>query len=463
MTTETTASVPVVASAHVPVAAPIMMADGFANMIAMIGGANSKSGGNAYLVKPESDGLIDAAYRVSPFFRKIVDIRPRDAVRRWRQWQSDNDDIELIEAEEGRLDAIGCTLKALTMQRKYGGAVIIGLGLPGDADQEVKPDAIGKGSLQRLVVLSRYDVNLQDFDTDPLSEFYGYPSKVVINSGSGETVTVHPSRCVFFRPTNTTVRPSSEDMFWGDSLWQTLEDAVGSVDSSSAVISDLMREAKVDVIRVPDLFEKMATDAGTETFVRRFTLVNMLKSISNAMLLDKNDEWDQKTITWTGIPEVVMLQMQLLCGASGYTMTRLYGIQAKGLSNDGTADLKQYYDDVDQERELDITPSIRRMDDWIIRSATGKRDPSTWYIWRSLWQLSDKERADIDKLQAETVSIYVNTGLFDPRALAQSVQARMIESGSWPALEQAISEISSEPNPEDDLPDDEEEQPAVGA
>lgn len=435
-----------------PAPVTVNAADSFANMVAMIGGASGKGAGDTYIVVPEDQYTIDNAYRASPFFRKIVDTRPRDAVRRWRQWNAEADQVEFIENEEKRLNVIGNVLKAITMQRKYGGAVILALGLPGTNGKPLNVSNIRRGALRRLIVLSRYDVTLQDFITDPLSEFYGYPGKVALTSQAGQSEYIHPSRCVFFRNANA-VTARDPDAFWGDSLWQTLSASVKAVDSSSAIIADLMREAKVDVIQVPGLFEKMATDKGTEAFTRRFTLGNMLKSINNALLLDKDDEWSQKTINWSGLPEVVQIQMQLLCGASGYTMTRLFGIQAKGLSNDGTADLKQYYDDVQQEQELDITPALNRLDDWIIRSALGDRDPAIWYQWRSLWQMTEKERAEIDKMQAETLDKLVGTALFDPAVIAKTAEARMIESGSWPGLEAALEEVGN--NPENDLPDDE--------
>lgn len=432
-----------------------LFVDGFANMVASIGQANHKHSGNTYLLRPENEYTIDVVYRTSAFFKKIIDIRPRDSVRRWRQWQADNAVVELIEEEEKKLDVKGAILKALTLQRKYGGALIVALGLPGENDQELRLDSVGKGSLKSLVVLSRHDVSIEGVVTDPLSEFYGHPNKYTINSADGNPVYIHPSRVIPFKPTIQDTRINITN-FWGDSLWQSLEDAVVPVDASGSILADLMREAKIDIVQVPNMWEKLATDKGEKALVRRFTLVNIFKSVGNAMLMDKDDEWTQKTINWTGLPEVVHTQMQIMAGASGYPLTRLMGIQAKGLGNDGQADLRLYYDDVQQEQELDITPTIRRLDEWIIRSATGTRDPSIWYNWRSLWQMSAKEIADIDKIQAETVEKIVNTGLFDPRALAQSVQARMIESGSWPALEQAIDEIGNEPNPEDDLPDDEE-------
>ena len=93
-----------------------------------------------------------------------------------------------------------------------------------------------------------------------------------------------------------------------------------------------------------------------------------------------------------------------------------------------------------------MTPAMYRMDEAIIRSALGARPPEVHYIWSSLWQISDKERADIGKTNAETIKTLNDTGLFPPEALANSGANMLVENSIMPGLEQAIEEAGGLPD-----------------
>src|SRR5690606_24255708 len=99
----------------------------------------------------------------------------------------------------------------------------------------------------------------------------------------------------------------------------------------------------------------------------------------------------------------------IMAGAADIPVTRLTGEQQTGLSGADSGSLRNYYDSVRSVQELEYTPSLAPLDDMIIRSATGSRDPAIWYSWRPLWTMDDKQRAEVDKLEAEGVDIYART------------------------------------------------------
>lgn len=93
-----------------------------------------------------------------------------------------------------------------------------------------------------------------------------------------------------------------------------------------------------------------------------------------------------------------------------------------------------------------MTPAMHRMDEAIIRSALGSRPPEVHYIWSSLWQISDKERADIGKTNAETIKALNDTGLFPSEALAMAGANMLVENSVMPGLEQAIDDAGGLPD-----------------
>jgi len=415
-----------------------VITDGFANLVAGLGAGNAKTSAHTYVIDHDQMTL-ENAYRVSTWFGKIVDIPADDATREWRTWKADKEDIERIEAEEKRLQVRQQVRQALIWARLYGGAVIIPLGLPGALNQPLSVDRIAKGSIKALTVLSRHEITAQDIITDPLDPMYGSPAKYVINSANGQQVELHPSRVIRVNGRTVNNRRLGANG-WGDSIWMHISDAVMAADSAASVIDALLQEAKIDVVRIKNMMTMMANADMEATMIKRWQMVAVLKSISNVLMLDGDDEWDQKQITWTGLPDVTNTLLNVMAGAADIPLTRLTGKQEAGLSGKDEGSLRNYYDSVKAKQELIISPMLAPLDAMLIRSALGKSDDGIWASWVPLFQLSEKEKAEIDKMEAETVDIYARTGLVPTDALAEATQNRMIESGRWPGLDEALEE-----------------------
>ncbi|CAN7517465.1 DUF1073 domain-containing protein [Brucella pseudogrignonensis] len=413
-----------------------VITDGFANFVTGLGGGNAKTSAHTYVIDHDQVTL-ENAYRVSTWFGKIVDIPADDATREWRTWKADKQDIELIEAEEKRLQVRQKVRQALIWARLYGGAVIVPIGLPGDNSQPLNSERITKGSIKALTVLSRHEITAQDMIKDPMNPLYGHPRSYTINSGSGQQVSLHPSRVIRFNGRTVNNRRVGTDG-WGDSIWMHLSDAVAAADSAASVIDALLQEAKIDVVRIKNMVQQMANGDAEASYIRRWQMVAVLKGISNVLMLDGDDEWDQKQITWTGLPDVTNTLLNILAGASDIPLTRLTGKQESGLSGKDEGSLRNYYNHVKSLQELQYSPALAPLDEMLIRSALGARPSEIWYQWASLWQPTAKETAEIDKLQAETVKTYAETALIPSDALGEMLQTRLIESGVWPGAETAF-------------------------
>lgn len=422
--------------------------DGFANVLAGLGRTNPKTAAASYGINfsPEQ---AEAAYDVSTWFGKIIDIPADDAVREWRAWSAEKDEIEGLEAEEARLGIRQKVRQGLIWSRLFGGAALV-LALPGDPDKPAR--RVAKGDLRAVTVLHRHEIQAQGLIVDPFDPLHGEPEHYTVNSQDGQTQ-IHPSRVVRINGRSANVRSGAGDG-WGKSEWLHLQDAVEACDGAAAVVSALLVEAKIDIMKVKDLHQGMLTDEGESAWMRRFALVGALKSVANTTIMDAEDEWDQKAINFAGIPDTVMLLLNIMAGAADIPMTRLLGSQAKGLGNGGDVDLKHYYDSVKAKQELVLTPALERLDDALIRSALGDRPESVWYSWRPLLQLSDMEKAEIEERYAGAADKLVGTGLINNRALAAGVVGRMVESGAWPGLEQAIEDSESAGELDIDVPED---------
>ena len=80
---------------------------------------------------------------------------------------------------------------------------------------------------------------------------------------------------------------------WGDPVMQVIHDAVSSAGTVTQSIATLISEAKVDVIKIPGMTEIMSTDEGTNRLIKRFSEANVAKSVVNALIIDKEEDWQR--------------------------------------------------------------------------------------------------------------------------------------------------------------------------
>lgn len=430
---------------------PMQLSDGFTNLMSNLGGANAKTGANQYVRNHVSKQQAETAYATSTWFGKIIDIRADDAVREGRSWKGDKEQIEAIEAVEKDLNYWSKVNQAIKWADLYGGSVIIP-DLPGNSASPLNPERITVGSVKFLSVLSRHSIQAEGVDRNPLSPNFGGPERYTVQTSSGASIVFHPSRVILFNGRSVgDVRDETD--IWGQSLWEHLADSILASDSGGAVISALLQEAKIDVVRVNEFMDSIGNDQVEAAHMKRWQMVAMLKSVSNIMLLDGADQWDQKSVDWSGIPDAVQMLLTIMAGAADIPLTRLTGQQAKGLSNGGDVDLRNYYDSVRAKQKLQFTPRLKPLDDILIRTALGNRSKDIWYEWNPLWQPSDKERAETQHIRAQTFQIELNTGALAEEPLTKAYVNAAIESGLYPGYEQAIADSDSE----DGLPSEAEQ------
>lgn len=413
--------------------------DGFANFVTAVGGANAKTARSGYtntVAYTEHD--LATAYDESGFLGKIIDIPADDATREWREWKADRKQIEAIEATEKRLGVQQAVNSALKKARLYGGSAILA-DLPGSASTPLNLDRIAQGGIRYLHVVNRYELHAEGLIRNPLDPNYGRPEWFYVTTGTGLRVRFHPSRVVVINGRSAGMSHRTGNEFWGKSVWNHVADSVLSADGISPIITTLLQEVKRDVIGIDDFMASMMDAEGEAAQVRRWQLVATLSSIANITLMDKADEWQQKTINMSGVPDSSITLLQIMCGVADIPLTRMLGTSPGGLNATGESDLRNYYDNVRARQGLEITPALTLLDEIILRDALGSRPASIWYEWHPLWQPSDKERAETQKIRAETFAIELGTAALDAEAFATSYVASAIESGLYAGLDQAIA------------------------
>jgi len=221
--------------------------------------------------------------------------------------------------------------------------------------------------------------------------------------------------------------------------------AIKRHDATVANVAGLVFEARVDVITIPGLAE-LLQDSDTETsLLQRFALMAQMKGNNGLVMLngtttpgDPSEEWEQKNATFTTLPDIITKAQEEVSAAARIPRAILFGTGAGGLGATGDLELSAYYDHINTLQSTIIEPSMTILDECLIRDALGTRPPEIWYSWSSLWQMSDKEKAEIGSNIVKKWTEAAKIGAAEP--IWQACVNELTEAGVGGGIEMFMNE-----------------------
>lgn len=423
----------------------VFATDTLTSLVSGLGTDRDKSATVSYAAPYITDEQIVNAYRGAWLPRKIVDQPANDAFRKWREWQGDTATNGKIEAEEKRLGLRGKLERAYVLARLFRRAHVY-FDLGDDPSKPATPARVKLGGVRFATVLSCRELSDGDIDDDPMSPGYGEPRYYELMSPSKGMVRIHPSRLVTFWGDS-----DPQDMVFGKRGRSVLEAAFPAIkrhDGTVANVAGLVYEARVDVITVPGLGESLADPEQGKAILDRFRLMATMKGSNGMVLLSgttntdlPSEMWDQKNTNFATLPDIIEKAQEEVSAAAKIPRAILFGASSGGLGSTGDMELSAYYDYIGSIQTNDIEPNMSVLDECLIRSALGNRPAGLWYSWASLWQTSDKERAEIaDKLTTSGERM-IRMGL-SPDVVFKPTVSALVEAGTFPGLETSLAEYA---------------------
>jgi phage-related protein (TIGR01555 family) len=429
--------------------------DGLANVMTGSGTSVDKRMHARWVQTFTDQEQIVASYRGSWLMRRVVDTPADDMTRAWRDWQGSDEQIEKLEAEEKRLNLREKVKTAIRLGRLGGGALI--LGIRNSASASPLPENMGLGDLQYVHPVSRYALEVGELIDDPDDPNFGEPGFFKLKrKGTQDAVPIHHSRVIVFKGdfalgmAGTTADRAD---YWGDSVVSACLDPVNNATSAMNEFAALIAEAKVDVFGIPDLLNNVGTPEYETRLMRRLEIARMGVSTHRALVRDAGETWEQRQISWSGMPEVIRTYLAVVAGASDIPATRLLGKAPDGMNATGEGDQNNYNQMIRARQDNLLRPQLEKLDAALIPSALGTVPDEVYFEFAPLSVPTEQQAAETEAKEAETLGKLASTGLFEDDALEEAFSNRMIESGRWPGYEEArkkaLAAAEREPDPAD--------------
>ena len=432
-----------------------VLSDSLENLIAQLGTSQDKRSHSRFVnsKRLSIDGMqeeLNAMYRTDWLAGKVVDIIPDDMTREWRYFSGDiePETVELLIEEEERLGLSNAFNKAHKWARLYGTSFIvmnIDDGQP--VDQPLKINSIKKGGLKHIKVVDRHRIDRSDLQPieNPLDPNYGMPQYYrFVNTN----VRIHHSRLIRFDGVQLPFDEFKRNNYMSDSVLDRLYEALTNFNTIAAGSASMVYETNVDVMKIKGLMNYLQSPEGTSLIQKRFTLAGMLKSFNNMLLLDAEEDYDKKQNTFAGIPDLLNAHALFLAGASDIPATRLLGSSASGLNATGEGDMKNYYDTVRSKQANDYKPKLDILDVIMGKNLGLPDDLDLSYKFNSLFQMTPKEQADTDYINAQRDQIYLDKGVVPEYSIAKDLKQNATYTNLTDEFIEELEEFNSgfEPN-----------------
>ena len=128
---------------------------------------------------------------------------------------------------------------------------------------------------------------------------------------------------------------------WGMSELERVVRSINSYLKNQDLIFELLDEAKIDVYQLNGFNTAMLTRNGTHAAEERVRVSNSLKNYLNALVLDTNDKYEQKQLSFNGLSDILTQIRQGVAADLKMPMTKLFGVSAAGF-NSGEDDIENY-------------------------------------------------------------------------------------------------------------------------
>lgn len=395
--------------------------DGWANLMTGLGFSatdktrNTRFAGGMVLNEQE---MLDL-YRYEGFARRIINLPVREMTRKGFEIQGDTDG-DLLRYYE---DVGGKKMERniLRWSKVYGGAVaVFRINDGGKWEDELKENNIQ--DVENVSVYERYRVNKTTWvNNDPDSARYGEVEFYNISPLLGTPFKVHYTRVVEMDGLELPLLARKQNEGWGDSVFQNVYDRVRAMGSIYQITENIMEDFVTGVLSIEGLQDMIAN--GQEEFVkRRLALLDMSKHVINTMLIDSKEQYEKKTSSIAGLSDVLDRFANALSAVTGIPITLLMGQSTKGLGAKDDGSIRFWYDNIGSEQKEVLQPVIERLVYLCMlakNSPTKGKEIDNWAIkFKPLWEMDDKEDAEVKKNQAESDEIYIKYGVLDPVEVA---------------------------------------------
>jgi phage-related protein (TIGR01555 family) len=350
-------------------------------------------------------------FTTNGLFQTALQLPIQDAISRGVELESDElsaSDIDTVLEfwdDEGIWDTI---LHAATWVRLYGGGGIL-INTNQDPETPLRLRGIGRSPLEL------YDVERWQLDTN-----FPYTEEFDLEMRSSEFMyllgkKIHESRFILMKGKRAPSYVRRQLRGWGMSEGERMIRELNLYLKTQDVLYEILDESKIHVYHIKGLAQKLMTSTGTAQVAARVQAANEIKNYVSALMLDSEESFEQKTMSFTGLAEVSRENRIGVAAALRMPVTKLFGMSASGF-NSGEDDLESYNQMVESEIRRPLNRMVKAVFD-LSFAYLFDYIPKFRFKWPTMRVLTETEHQEVLDRSANRLLSFYDRGLIQTPAV----------------------------------------------
>lgn len=322
-------------------------------------------------------------------------------------------DIDIYMKDKGIYDAF---INANKWKRLYGGGGLI-INTSGKPDQPLNIEDIPQGAELELYDADLWELNYA-FNVESVNEFEN-------DEGTGTVkynyygVPLNDQRVIRLSGKRAPALVRRQLRGWGMSELERLMMSINQYMKNQQCIFEGLDEFKLDVYKFTGFNEALAT-ANEEQIAKKVREVNDNKNFQNAVVLDKEDDYVTKQITFSGLAEMVKeIRVGVACDLN-MPITKLFGISSAGF-NSGDDDIENYNAMIESEIRQPLRTPLLKVLKIVCRILFGFIPEDLDFEYKPLRILSGEQEEKVKSRKLERILNSLQLGIIDTKTACKVI------------------------------------------
>ena len=399
-----------------------------------------------------SGNLMSLFYSLTPrkVTGRIVDVVAEDMLRAGVEIRTQDTphDIDVMLREMRQKGIANRLTDAIRWARLYGGSCAVILIEGQDMSTPLDISTIRQGSFLGLHVLNRWQLDPSLELITELGPRLGQPVSYRINDGNdmrsdkveaaiGQGQIIHHSRVIRFIGIELPYNQRRLEGGWGASVVERIFDRLQSFDSATIGGANLLFHAYLRVVSLKGFRDIMASNEEIQSgLMNSLQFMQVMQHSLGLSVIDSEDSFQTYNWTFSGIADALQAFAEQISGGCSpvIPLVILLGQSPKGFSS-GDNEVRLYYDGIRTNQEDDLRPAFDILFKVMHRSLWGEDLPANWtYEFRPLWQLNEKEKAEIATIDAQNAVNLLESGLFDKATSLKELKESARATGRFDSI-----------------------------
>lgn len=350
-----------------------------------------------------------------PLIRAGIETICDDMTRKFIELTSKGDEDLSVKIDDLESDLQAFRVKSLFNRALsltgYMGGCLVYIDV-GDLDDEEKKAPLyldsatfKRGSLRGFKIIEPINVYPGVYNSsDPTADDYFNPETWFVLGKE-----YHKSRFLYFAQNEVPLLLKPLYNFFGISLSQQVLEYVQNFTENRRSAQRLLNKFSLTIWKTD--MSAFLSGGDCNSLTQRVKYFNAQRNNDGTALIDKDlEDMVQINTPLSGVTDIVSMSLDLAPIILGISKDKYFGDLPKGLNASSEGTNRIYYDKVQSLNEKISYDNVEKVIKILQLNRYGEIDDNISFQFAPLWEMDERERAEINKIHADTAAVYVDRG-----------------------------------------------------